>query len=390
MLFHQSTHGRDLSALVLLSCAALACGCAVATGDGATEERIGEAASASCNPGMRWTAEGNMLTARSEHAASALPNNQVLVTGGFGATSNFLTQAEIHHPGNPGFWTSAGNLNQARRNHTSTYLGSGAQTLICGGNFGAGIDTSTCEIYDGTSFQFVGSLPVPVSDHTATLLKDGTVLVTGGFSNANAVNSAAIFVQFFGGGFWQSVGPLNVARGHHTATLLPDGTVLIAGGDDGQGGHQFASAEIYNPSTQTFHLIAPMPNTHSWHTATPFLFTPGKILIAGGSASLADDVYNASTQTWSTLGKEKHFRYGAGAFGLGVFGGFTTTPPMSQNEAEYAGRPELGEPSMITARALFTTTVRSDGLVVVAGGMNNGIDGMVNTELLHPLCFVEP
>jgi hypothetical protein len=391
MTFQEITYRRDLRALVSLFCAALACGvgCTVAHGDDAEGERLGEAASASCNPFIRWTAQGNMLTARSEHAASLLPNNNVLVTGGFSAQGTILAQAEVFSPGNPGFWTSTGSLNQARREHTSTHLGSGSQTLICGGQVPQNTMTATCEQYDGTGFQFVGSLPVPVMSHTATLLNDGTVLVTGGLTNAFvATTSAAIFVPFFGGGFWESVGPLNQGRLHHTATLLPDGTVLIAGGDDNQG-HVFASAEIYNPATQKFQSIAPMPNTHSWHTATPYLSKPGKILIAGGLTSQANEVYDSATQTWTTISIEQNFRYAAGAYGLAVFGGFTTTPPQAQSEAEYAGFPFGVEPSMITARAAFTTTPLSNGLVLVAGGMTNGATGLANTELLHPICFVE-
>jgi hypothetical protein len=42
-----------------------------------------------------------MLTARSEHAASALPNHNVVVTGGFSPQGTILAQAEMYNPGNP-------------------------------------------------------------------------------------------------------------------------------------------------------------------------------------------------------------------------------------------------------------------------------------------------
>ena len=44
---------------------------------------------------------------------------------------------------------------------------------------------------------------------------------------------------------------MHVARGFHTATLLRDGRVLVAGGYDASG-HPTASAEIYNPGRNRF------------------------------------------------------------------------------------------------------------------------------------------
>src|SRR5271157_3381726 len=51
--------------------------------------------------------------------------------------------------------------------------------------------------------------------------------------------------------FSYTSGSLNTARIRHTATLLTDGLVLMAGGEDA-GGNPLASAELYNPATQTF------------------------------------------------------------------------------------------------------------------------------------------
>ncbi len=53
---------------------------------------------------------------------------------------------------------------------------------------------------------------------------------------------------------------MTIARAFHTATLLSDGRVLITGGDSGSwtSGPMFASAEIYNPTTGTFSATGPM------------------------------------------------------------------------------------------------------------------------------------
>jgi hypothetical protein len=47
------------------------------------------------------------------------------------------------------------------------------------------------------------------------------------------------------------------ARGGHTATLLADGRVLVTGGFDGS--EYLATTEIYDPMTDTFGPTGPWP-----------------------------------------------------------------------------------------------------------------------------------
>ena len=85
--------------------------------------------------------------------------------------------------------------------------------------------------------------------HTATLLADGKVLVSGGtrgYEDAakNSSNPASACEMWDPAtGTWTTMASLSVYRGYHSvALLLPDGRVLSAGGTFGG-----ASAEIYSP-----------------------------------------------------------------------------------------------------------------------------------------------
>jgi hypothetical protein len=73
---------------------------------------------------------------------------------------------------------------------------------------------------------------------------------------------------------------MTTRRFDHTATLLPDGTVLITGNaTDVSAG--LTSAELYNPATGTFTATGDMTTSRSRQTATMLL--DGRVLVAGGS-----------------------------------------------------------------------------------------------------------
>jgi hypothetical protein len=76
--------------------------------------------------------------------------------------------------------------------------------------------------------------------HTATLLPNGLVLITGG--NSGAIISTAELFDPTAGTFSYTFGSMTTARQAHTATLLSNGLVLVAGGNNGL---YIASAESY-------------------------------------------------------------------------------------------------------------------------------------------------
>jgi hypothetical protein len=127
----------------------------------------------------------------------------------------------------------------------------------------------------------------------ATLLPDGTVLVTGGGEGATG-RTAEVYDPRTR--TWTATGPMIEARQSSTATLLPNGTVLVTGGDAGSNGivHEIASAELYNPISRTWSASAPMAVARRNHTAT--LLANGKVLVAGG---IPDDLAAASAELYA-------------------------------------------------------------------------------------------
>ena len=109
-----------------------------------------------------------------------------------------------------------------------------------------------------------------------------------------------------GSGNFIAVGPLTTARADHTATLLPDGKVLITGGFGGNF-QPLASAELYDPSTDRFTPTSNMNTARAWHTA--ILLANGKVLITGGVQDsqfstflVSAEIYDPSIGTFAATG----------------------------------------------------------------------------------------
>ncbi|MCA9543102.1 MAG: hypothetical protein KC613_01895, partial [Myxococcales bacterium] len=138
-------------------------------------------------------------------------------------------------------------LAQARAGASVTVLADGRVAIIGGAQVNGQGQPATVlnsiEVYDPKSNQFfalAASLDVPRAWHTATLLNDGTVLVTGGLSAAGQTAPGAVIVDFSGiAGQVRPVAtpwPPSEARAHHQAIKLGfDGSVLIAGGQNAAG-----------------------------------------------------------------------------------------------------------------------------------------------------------
>lgn len=151
--------------------------------------------------------------------------------------------------------------------------------------------TARFSYHEGAWVPTMGRLSQARYNHTATLLRDGRVLVAGGVARAAGTTSVATplaSVELYDPrtGMW-SLAPLslNVARHRHTATLLGDGRVLVTGGAS-CGAEEYEtcpldSAELYNPATGAWTSVAgAMSFRRRNHTAT--LLPNGLVLVAGG------------------------------------------------------------------------------------------------------------
>ena len=130
--------------------------------------------------------------------------------------------------------------------------------------------------------------------HTATLLTDGTVLVTGGCACSEPGAWATAELYDPGSGRWTATGSMGIARIFHTATLLVDGTVLVV--NEGLWDRP-PSAELYDPSSDRWTGTAKPVQTRVGYSATALL--DGRVLLAGDYSknSRAVELYDSGNGT---------------------------------------------------------------------------------------------
>src|SRR5215831_5703707 len=150
------------------------------------------------------------------------------------------------------------------------------------------VSTSSAVAQAPGTFIPTGDMTTPREyGHTATLLLNGKVLIAGGSSsrqNPGQRASAELFDPTTN--TFTPTGDRTTGRVGHTATLLPDGRVLIVGGTN-MG--FLGTAELYDPATGTFSATGSMVTPQMSHTAT--LLDNGKVLIAGGVSGYSDSYY---------------------------------------------------------------------------------------------------
>lgn len=344
---------------------------------------------------------GSMTTQRMGHTATLLTNGKVLIAGGSAIIPGWpvWASAELYDPLTHTF-ALTGSMTVPRSGHTATLLPDG-RVLIAGGfasqeNGSRGNLLASTELYDPSTNTFTASGPMtkPRHGHTATLLNTGKVLITGGESSVNSVieSSAELYDPLTG--MLTGTGSMAAVRASHVAVLLPNGRVLIVGGDIcGDNGQP--NPELYDSVAGQFILARPSSYPPTWGLSalSASLLPNGNVLsllsdgcdVTGGS-----EVYDLVNGTFTATA------------GMGPITGYNTASLLPEGRVLIAGRnffadgsgsAELYDPATGSFTAvdatpkreeLHTATLLPDGTVLLAGGWICCGSSVSTAEIYHP------
>jgi lipopolysaccharide export system protein LptA len=194
-----------------------------------------------------FSATGGMTTARESHTATLLNDGKVLIAGGHKDRRTAITiyaSTEIYDP-KSGTFTPSGNLTVKRHKHDATLLADG-RVLIIGGSDERDGDGAyrTAEVFDPANGRFTAvkndmNTARYKLQGTTILLSNGKVLIAGGANRAEVFDPNTNSFSF-------ADGDMGTKRLFATATLLKDGQVLITGGYM-DGNVVSSNAWIYRP-----------------------------------------------------------------------------------------------------------------------------------------------
>jgi Galactose oxidase, central domain len=238
-----------------------------------------------------FTSTGHMSVAQWVDSAILLKNGKVLVSG--------TSTTEVFDPATGAFTPVNAPLNSYDYGVTMSLLSDGEVLMV---------SRSGLSLYDPGSDGF-RQLPIGwhIEGTTATPLLDGSVVLAGGYTDDYGFDASPhTYVYDPATQTLKSTADMSLPRDSHTATLLRDGRVLIAGGYNSPNGPIgpdtpdgiFSTAELYDPATGKLVRAGDMVWGRDGHAAT--LLRDGRVLITGGRATAPGNTFNFANPDDST------------------------------------------------------------------------------------------
>lgn len=237
----------------------------------------------------------------------------------------------------------------------------------------------------GDEWEFVAGAsdgPTLGDSLAAVALPGRKALFTGGYLNRTVTKAA--FLYDGNSDSWKPLADMGQAREQHQMVLLQDGRVLILGGDDSN--DVIRSTEFFDPATEQFSPGPDMLRGRNFFVAA--VLNDGRVLAAGGdpgSNGLSAEIYDPASNQFASVGAlGLDARAGATLLDgrvLLVGSGFTTAALLfdpATNQFVPAG-------DMTSIHGVLPTATRLvDGRVLVAGGLGDDVTGTEHTELFSP------
>ncbi len=245
--------------------------------------------------------------------------------------------------------------------------------------------------------------PIPTMRWSAAgVVQDGLLYVIGGQESAYPYSALPTCEAYDPStDTWQVLAPMATPRWGLMAAALPDGRIMVAGGVTGTFSSQSTTgaAEIYDPATDTWTPVDPLPTHRAWGGCAVLL---GSLYVFGGcqsphwAALSAVEIYDPATGSWSAdppmpMSRDSFICAGVGDRAY-LITGFTNPEPLTNLVQEYepVSQTWTDKTPIPTARYFAGIAVR-DGKIYIAGGRGEVGDELESYDPATDLwSFCEP
>lgn len=290
--------------------------------------------------------------------------------------------------------STTGDLNLGRQSHCATLLADG-RVLVTGGFRQESDTTDRAEVFSPNTELFTelnDRMQSERASHTATRLADGRVLICGGLvqpmPGGNLVTTASAELFNPGTNTFSPLPDMTEQRAFHAALLRPDGTVLITGGSRLDGGFltDFDDAEVFDPGTLSF-SPHPMTMIHTRSSHGMVDMGNGKFVLSGGSdTDLRSEWYDVVSDTFESIGQgaNEQIRFGPAmaAFTSGdvIVAGGDLVGTVMHIFAD-SGLVQNTGSGLNRARSFATASRVADDQILVAGGTDFARGGFIEASV---------
>ncbi|BDI14861.1 hypothetical protein ANSO36C_06630 [Nostoc cf. commune SO-36] len=241
----------------------------------------------------KWVKIPSMNNGRWYPTVLTLGSGRILAVSGPDKDGKLNRQPEIYSVNFPNGW-NAFPITSALPAYLHLFLLSNGDIFYSGAQMGGTGVTPRILTLPGAFTQSITEKVVPGlqnpgfgGDQAASVLlppaQDQKVMIIGG-GGGTAINRVNIVDLKAINPTYVAAKPLNYARKHHSAVLLPDRTVFVCNGSkiNEDTTQSMLPAEIYNPATNTWTVVAKQNVPRVYHSVA-LLLPDGRVVTAGGN-----------------------------------------------------------------------------------------------------------